>query len=195
MSGLLIGLATNWIAIFVIFHPIDPISVFGPSHDSPLLTIQGLFLRRQDEASRVYARIVTDTVLNVDSVIRFLKHGGKWNVIESLFNRVMREEISMAISIPFIPSSQKLAIVEAVALAVEEEMAIHQHLIKDKIAPFIEQHIQLREQLYVALSQLSSKEFDGILHPVFKEDEPILIALGGVLGAAVGTLQVYLFGL
>lgn len=195
VSGLLIGLATNWTAIFVIFHPIDPIRFFGPRRDSPLLTIHGLFLRRQEEASSVYARIVTDSVLNVDSVIRFLKNEGKWNTIESLFNRVLREEISIAISNPFIPNSQKTAIVNAVALAVEQEMAVHLHLIKDKIAPFIEEHIQLREQLYVALSQLSSKEFDGILHPVFKEDEPVLIALGGVLGAAVGILQVYLFGL
>ena len=195
VSGLLIGLITNWIALFVIFNPIDPIILFGGSRKSRLLTLHGLFLRRQDEASQVYAKIVTETVLNVDSVVKFLKDEGKWNIIESLLKRVLREEISSAVSYSFLNRSQKQAIVETVALATEQEMEAHMHLIKDKVAPFIEDHIRLRERLYAALSQLSCKEFDGILHPVFKEDEPILIALGGVLGAAVGVLQVYWFGL
>jgi len=35
------------------------------------------------------------------------------------------------------------------------------------------------------------EKFEDLLHPVFKEDEWILILLGGVLGAVVGMAQVH----
>ena len=39
---------------------------------------------------------------------------------------------------------------------------------------------------------LPSAEFEGVLHPVFKEDEIKLIVVGGVLGMGVGFLQLLL---
>ena len=40
------------------------------------------------------------------------------------------------------------------------------------------------------MNQLSDEEYESILRPVFKDDEPLMIAVGGVLGGAVGELQV-----
>lgn len=42
-----------------------------------------------------------------------------------------------------------------------------------------------------AMQALSSAEFEGVLHPVFEEDEWKLILVGGALGAAVGVFQLY----
>ena len=41
------------------------------------------------------------------------------------------------------------------------------------------------------LQRMPPDEFENLLHPVFQEDEWILILLGGVLGAIVGLAQVY----
>lgn len=41
------------------------------------------------------------------------------------------------------------------------------------------------------MMQLSSADFEGVLHPVFEEDELKLIVIGGVLGAAVGVFQLF----
>lgn len=38
---------------------------------------------------------------------------------------------------------------------------------------------------------LSPAEFEGVLHPVFEEDEWKLILVGAALGAAVGVFQLY----
>ena len=40
-----------------------------------------------------------------------------------------------------------------------------------------------------AMQSLSPLEFEGVLHPVFEEDEMKLIIVGGTLGAAVGVFQ------
>ena len=37
--------------------------------------------------------------------------------------------------------------------------------------------------------QLSFREFEGVLHPVFEEDELKLILVGAALGTAVGVFQ------
>lgn len=42
-----------------------------------------------------------------------------------------------------------------------------------------------------AMMALSSLEFEGVLHPVFEEDEVKLIVVGGTLGALVGVFQLF----
>jgi uncharacterized membrane protein YheB (UPF0754 family) len=43
------------------------------------------------------------------------------------------------------------------------------------------------------LAELPPDEFEGVLHPVFQEDEFTLILLGGILGLLAGGLQVVVF--
>ena len=40
-----------------------------------------------------------------------------------------------------------------------------------------------------AMKKLPPDEFEGVLHPVFEEDEIKLIVIGGLLGAVVGFAQ------
>ncbi|CAN0496326.1 unnamed protein product [Discosporangium mesarthrocarpum] len=40
--------------------------------------------------------------------------------------------------------------------------------------------------------QMSSRNFEGVLHPIFQEDEFTLIVAGGVLGALAGFAQMLL---
>jgi len=43
-----------------------------------------------------------------------------------------------------------------------------------------------------AMRGLTSAEFEGVLHPVFEEDEFTLILVGGFLGLCVGVAQLFL---
>ena len=43
------------------------------------------------------------------------------------------------------------------------------------------------------LAALPPKDFEGVLHPVFQEDEIKLIAVGGLLGMGVGFLQTLMY--
>src|SRR5437660_1137907 len=58
LGGVVIGYATNWVALWMIFEPTERRRV-GP------FTLQGLFLRRQPEASDVYAEIIADDVVTL----------------------------------------------------------------------------------------------------------------------------------
>ena len=76
LGGLIVGYATNWIAIKIIFEPKNPIKI-GP------LVIQGMFLKRQKEVSRVYSEIIDEKLLNSQNIADIILHGsGSENLLE-----------------------------------------------------------------------------------------------------------------
>ncbi len=50
--------------------------------------------------------------------------------------------------------------------------------------------LNLEQVVIDKMSQLTEEEYESILRPVFKDDEPLMIAVGAVLGGVVGELQV-----
>jgi uncharacterized membrane protein YheB (UPF0754 family) len=45
------------------------------------------------------------------------------------------------------------------------------------------------------MSRLTNEEYESILRPVFKDDEPLMIAVGAILGGLVGEIQVQIMEL
>jgi hypothetical protein len=54
--------------------------------------------------------------------------------------------------------------------------------------------IDLENTIVAKMSQLTDEEYESILRPVFKDDEPLVIAVGAILGGLV-ELQVQLMEL
>ena len=59
----------------------------------------------------------------------------------------------------------------------------------DVLHDHIDKTLDIRPMLESGLKSLSPHEFEGVLHPVFEEEEFILIIAGAVLGAAAGAIQ------
>lgn len=55
---------------------------------------------------------------------------------------------------------------------------------------YTEEAMQIEPTICQKLKELPPLDFEGVLHPVFEEDEVKLIIVGGVLGFAAGMLQV-----
>jgi uncharacterized membrane protein YheB (UPF0754 family) len=55
--------------------------------------------------------------------------------------------------------------------------------------------IDLEATIVDKMNQLTNEEYESILRPVFKDDEPLMIAVGAVLGGIVGEIQVQLIEL
>jgi hypothetical protein len=64
-----------------------------------------------------------------------------------------------------------------------------------QIKTFADQSRRIHAQMEENLGALDADQFGGILRPVFQKDEWKLILAGGVIGTAIGALQVaVLFG-
>ena len=62
--GGVVGCLSNWLALKMIFEPVEPYPIFGGR-----LVIQGLFLKRQREVSAEYGKIVADNILSAKNLI------------------------------------------------------------------------------------------------------------------------------
>ena len=61
----------------------------------------------------------------------------------------------------------------------------------DQSYEYTQEALDMENTICTKMQELDSASFEGVLHPAFQEDEIQLIALGGILGAIVGWLQIY----
>lgn len=68
--GLIVGTATNYVALKVIFSPVEPKQFCG-------MTFQGIFLKRQQEVSEIFARVICVEILHIKAIWNAIFHGNK----------------------------------------------------------------------------------------------------------------------
>ena len=68
LFGFIVGIATNWLALKLIFQPEKPRKI-GP------WTFQGLFIKRQMEVADEYARIVAKDIINSENIYNEMIYG------------------------------------------------------------------------------------------------------------------------
>jgi uncharacterized membrane protein YheB (UPF0754 family) len=50
--------------------------------------------------------------------------------------------------------------------------------------------LNLENVIIDKMNQLTNEQYESIMRPVFKDDEPLMITVGAVIGGLVGELQV-----
>ena len=166
VAGSLVGYVTNWIAIKLLFEPAEPIDV-GP------IVVQGLFESRQKEVSEEFAHFMETRVLSSSMLLDALSNQNE----QELFDFLRRQ-------LPYpIPEKVLRAAIKAIR-NVASNPEEHEHIHK-----YVKQQLDIEDTLSRRLKRLSPGNFENLLHPVFQEDEIILIVVGGVLGAIAGLLQ------
>lgn len=68
--GAIVGTATNFVALKVIFSPIEPKKVCG-------FTFHGIFLRRQAEVSETFARVICVDILHIKAIWNAIFNGSR----------------------------------------------------------------------------------------------------------------------
>ena len=168
VAGALVGYVTNWIAIKLLFEPAEPVSIGG------LFVLQGLFESRQVEVSDEFGNFMNRRVLNSQSLLRDLADGeGEGDLF-----KFMRRHLPYPIPEHILLAA--VAAIDDIANNPEKYPEVH---------AYVTQQLDIEETLARRLKKLSPTEFEDLLHPVFQEDEAILIATGGVLGLVAGALQ------
>lgn len=186
VAGFLVGWFTNFIALKVIFRPLEPIKV-------GCWEVQGIFLKRQKEVSEIFARVVMTEILHVKAI---------W---EAIFDGPLSKNFFAMLRAHTLVFTDKLVHEIkpfAVAAMGAEKFARMKEDIAQKVIDrlpdiidnsyaYSEQALDMENTVSSKMKELSSAEFEGVLHPAFEEDEIQLIILGGILGAIVGVIQIF----
>jgi uncharacterized membrane protein YheB (UPF0754 family) len=186
LGGLIVGYATNWIAIKIIFEPKRPTKV-------GMFTFQGMFLKRQKEVSRVYADIIQDKLLNSQTITHaVLKGSGSAQLLELIELHVNDAiERYVAVAQPYfalgVGSDDYFRMKELAVQRLFED--------SDKFLRYAHDYannaLNIGDDLCAKMEGLSPEEFEGVLRPAYKQDEWKLIVVGAILGMLAGFAQLY----
>ncbi|MBL4793980.1 MAG: hypothetical protein JKY24_00305 [Pseudomonadales bacterium] len=183
--GFFVGYATNWLALNLIFRPLNPVK-FGP------WIIQGLFLKRQKQVAEVFCHIVTREVLTLKHLMHAMLNGPKKERAKALITKHIKPIIEggvvkMAAQLTVGPSGymhlKKSIEAKAITLSTEP---LDDPVFNEERAGLVAQLFQER------MENLAPNEFQDLLRPAFEEDEWILIMVGATLGLIAGIAQLFL---
>lgn len=180
--GFLVGYITNWLALNCIFRPLHPIQIGR-------FSIQGLFLKRQNEVAEKFCHLVTRELLSLERIMHYLFNDLPAQKTQRLIKQHLKPVIeSSVIKIPtqlMLGSEGYAQIKQQVEIDLLEMI---QAPFKDKL--FNEQRAQVAEKIFYAkMSQMNPEEFQDLLRPAFQEDEWILVLIGAILGMVAGFIQ------
>ncbi|MEZ4772675.1 MAG: hypothetical protein R3D00_05775 [Bacteroidia bacterium] len=184
VAGLIVGWATNYLALKMIFEPLRP-RVVG------FWTIQGMFIKRQMEVSEEYARIITERILTSKNIFERLVTGPASDRLVTMIHIHVKKAVDAiaGISKPLIQLTQGtrkyIQIKNTVSQRFVEELP---HSIKH-IFGYAEEALDIENTLRTKMQALGPVEFAGFLRPIFQEDEWKLILVGAVLGLLAGIAQ------
>lgn len=201
------GFLTNWIAIWMVFNPIEPhyfrfLKVFSVSKVFPFIRLtkphmatynwQGGFMKRQPEVSEVFAEIVVRDLVTLKNIMHEMMYGSRQaatrDIIKGYINQILESQV--------IQTTLKLSLGR-------KEFGQLKHVIVDKsiaatMIPMSNPELnQSRADKIYGLFRdriraLTPAEFQNLLRPAFREDEMTLIILGGVTGFLAGWLHLIL---
>lgn len=186
LVGGAVGLGTNWLAIQMIFRPLEPRRYLG------FITYQGMFPKRQDAIAADYGRILATEVLTPANLVSHVAHGpGSAQAAafaRSQFeSRIEELQPLMAMFAGDGEASDDGG--RTITRVLEARFAE----LAPKAVPIVEahlaEHLGLDEVIYGRLAAMNELEFERLLRGIFEEDEILLVLVGGVLGALIGGLQ------
>ena len=190
LFGLLVGYATNWLALKLIFEPVKPIKFLG-------MKFQGLFIKRQNEVSKEYAFMLAHDIFTFDRIFTAIINGPTKekfvNLVASHANKAIDDAVG--ISEPVIKLVTGKRKYEKMKNIVIDKTVQEIPKSVQPVFPYAEEAMDLETTFRIRMQALSSADFVNFLRPVFQEDELKLILVGAVLGMLAGIGQlVFVFG-
>jgi uncharacterized membrane protein YheB (UPF0754 family) len=186
VAGFIVGWFTNYIALKVIFRPLEPRQFL-------CWEIQGIFLKRQQEVSAVFSRVVMTEIMHVQAIWEAVFTGPLSTNFFAMLRAhtlVFTEKLVAEIK-PFAVASLGAETFARMKEDIAQKVMDKLPGIIDRSYEYSAEALDMERTVCEKMQELSPTEFEGVLHPAFEEDEIQLIILGGILGAIVGVIQIF----
>jgi uncharacterized membrane protein YheB (UPF0754 family) len=186
LGGLIVGYLTNWLALKIIFEPKHPTKILG-------VTFQGMFLKRQDEVSRVYSEIIEEKLMTSENILQTALRGSGSDHLAELIELHINDAIDRYIA--FMQPYLTLGIGSEAYYKIREMASKRIFEDSEKYMPYafeyIKKTLSIADELSSRMKELSPEEFEGVLRPAYEADEWKLILTGSLLGMGAGFMQLY----
>jgi uncharacterized membrane protein YheB (UPF0754 family) len=183
--GFATGFFSDWIALQMLFRPRTPRKFLG-------WTFHGVLHESRDQISRDYARTMATDLFAPDVLFDAVMNGPGADRIIAMVQREVKAAIDAQAGL--VAPVVQLTVGTARYRALKQTVADRVTALMSQTTPEIEEYavrtLDVENTLVEKMGQLTSAQFEGIMRPIFKDDEWLMVSVGAVLGFLVGELQV-----
>jgi len=180
-----IGWFTNWIAIKMLFHPRQPRKILG-------FTLQGIFPKRQQQFAEKLGKLVSDELLSYSDIASKITDPTNllsvMPLVDTHIDDFLRKQLpeQMPIISMFIGDSTIRELKSVFLIKLQELfpeiMQSYMHTLQDQL--------NLEAIVTEKVAGFSSDKMEQILMSIMQKEFRFVEIIGGILGFAIGLLQV-----
>lgn len=182
-----IGWFTNWIAIKMLFHPKNPVTILG-------ITIQGIFPKRQDQFAIKLGKLVSEQLLSFDDIEKKLTSPANLQKmmpqVEQHIDYFLREKLSE--TMPMISMFVGDKTIEKLKGTLMTELERLFPSLIQNYASSLKNELDLEQIVTEKVKNFSSDQLESILQQVMSREFKFVEIIGGILGFIIGIFQVLL---
>lgn len=186
--GAFVGYFTDWVALTMIFRPVQPRRFLG------VFRWQGLFHKRRDEVARDYGTLIATEILTPANIIDAMLTGPQSDRLFELISREVQRTIDQQLGF-----AKPLLVVAVGGREYQQLKRDAVRIVLDRlpetareVEDYVMEAVDVRNTVVSKFGMMTSEEYENVLRPAFKQDEWKILLVGAVLGFLVGELQVVL---
>ena len=180
-----IGWITNWVAIKMLFHPRNPINIFG-------INVQGIFPKRQQQFAEKLGRLVSNELLSFADIEEKINKPENLQKIlpqvETHIDHFLR--VKLGESMPMISMFIGDKTIDKLKGIFMEELEILFPKMMKEYSASLKNQLDLEQIVTDKVKAFPSDKLEDILYQVMAKEFRFVELLGAVLGFLIGILQV-----
>ncbi|MGW4773286.1 DUF445 domain-containing protein [Nocardia sp. NPDC004278] len=186
--GFVNGWITDYIGLQMLFRPHEPKRYFG------IFTWHGLFAKNRHELIPQYAHLIAAELLTPDKIVDAILKGPAADRVFELAAKYVDRAADAAPSLakPLVTLTVGTDRWRELKATAAERVFAYAEATTQQAHAYTMQAMDIENTVIERMGELSPAQFENLLRPAVKEDEPTAIAVGAVLGGVVGELQILL---
>ena len=183
----LIGWATNFVAIKMLFHPQDPKKILG-------ITFQGVFPKRQKQIAERLGELVANELFSIKDVAQKIEElSTRPEALEEVGKRIektIREKLVSAF--PMLSMFLSDEMIEKVTKLFQSELEDFLRASAQGLAAKMEDSVDVKSLVEEKVRAFSSNKIEELLIGFMEQEFRFIEKIGAVLGFLIGCIQVIL---
>ena len=188
LFGFVTGFVSDWIALRMLFRPRTPKRYLG------VFRWQGMLHSRREQITADYARVIATDLFAPAVMLEAVLDGPGSDRLFAMVQREVQQAIDdeAGVAQPLVELAVGSHRYRAVKHAAAERVIARLPDTARQVEQYAAETLAVEETIAEKMSRLDTDEYEGILRPVFKDDEWLIVTIGAILGFLVGELQVTL---
>ncbi|MGE3163540.1 MAG: DUF445 domain-containing protein [Planctomycetota bacterium] len=184
LIGGLIGWATNWVAVRMIFRPRRPVRLLG-------FAFQGLLPRRRSDLARSVADTVERDLISVDDVQQVVHGMVKGERVRALLHERVDRLVAQQIEKlgPMVKMFVPGDLVSSLKAKVEEEVILFIESMSGELRQGIAEQLDVHEMVRSRIEGYDLDRLEQIVNRIASQELRHIEVLGGVLGVLIGLVE------